>query len=116
MNIKNGKVSLQTDKKGEKTVLITVGGEAVRNDGNELSVQQNLTLSADFIFKIKLKEKEVFSEEEFKRLTQEYALNLCIIKIQEIVKNITSIDYGSPIIIHDFDLPSGVTIFREKSE
>lgn len=113
LNIDNGRVALQTDKKGKRNAIITVGGKASRANNSDLPVQQDLTLSADFIFSVKLAENENFSEEKFKQLTQDYALSFCVIKIQEIVKNITSLDYGSPIVVRDFDLPSGITIFRE---
>src|SRR5699024_10733911 len=75
LNIDNGRVALQTDKKGKRNAIITVGGKASRANNSDLPVQQDLTLSADFIFSVKLAENENFSEEKFKQLTQDYALS-----------------------------------------
>lgn len=116
LRIGDGKVAFQTNRRGQKVAVITVSGTATRtNDEDESSaVQQDLTLKSDFVFRIKLSDGEEFNEKEFRKLIQDHALNFCVIKVQEIVKNITSIDYGSPIIIRDFDIPSEIKIFRQQ--
>ncbi|WP_367342274.1 hypothetical protein [Limosilactobacillus sp.] len=115
LTIDDGRVALNTDKHGQQTAIITVKGIANRSLKKEIVMQQNLTVSADFVYKVKLADNEKFDEPKFRELIQDYALNFCVIKIQEIVKEVTSLDYGSPFVIHDFDFPSGIKITKEEN-
>lgn len=113
MNMENGQVALLNGEGEDKSLHINIKCGITDNASQKVPVQRNLNLSIDFIFKVVLDKNESFNEDVFKELTQDYALNFCTMQLQDIIKDITSIDYGSAIIIKGFPLPTGISIAKE---
>lgn len=116
LSMGNGQIALLNNKDKSRNVQISVDCEVKSDPSEKVPVRRDLKLSVDFIFEIVMDEKENFSENAFKSVTQDYGLNFCVVQLQNIVKDITSIDYGTPMVFRGLTLPTGVSVVREGSD
>lgn len=116
LNMGRGQIALVNNKDESRNVQISIDCEVTSDPSEKIPVQRNLKLSVDFIFEIVMDENEDFSEDTFKNVTQEYGLNFCAVQLQNVVKDITSIDYGSPMLFRGLTLPTGISVVRESPD
>lgn len=114
MKMEKGNIAVSSDKNNnKKSAILTLAAEVHRKEkDNNL---QSLNVEVDFIFDVVAK-NDTFDEEEFSKVARNYALSFCLIKLEDIVKQITQIDYGGPIIIQDFPFPSDTKLERLSPE
>lgn len=114
MTISDGEVQYSPDKVPSAVITITANGFS--KNGSEKEKAQDLKISIDYIFEIISKEKDMekIKGEEFKSLIQDYAMNFCLVKTEDLIKQITTLDYGRPIIIHKATMPTGIKLIDPK--
>lgn len=112
MSIGDGQVAVSRTK--PISVIITMNIKAYTKDKGAKEESQALSLSVDCIFEIDTKETDIakLDDQGFKEVIQEHAMNFCLLKAEELVKQITSLDYGRPIIVQKVTLPSGIKLFK----
>lgn len=110
MAIDDGQVAMS--KGNPPSVIITMNAKAFTKNKNEKDDSQTLSFTVDCIFEIESKESDIHKIDgpEFRKLVETYGMNFCMMKAEELVKQITSIDYGRPMIVRKVSVPSGIKL------
>lgn len=110
MQVDDGQVSLSQGD--TPSVVIGVNVKAFSKNEGESEKAQTLEISVDWIFEVESQEKDVHKIDgpEFRKLVETYGMNFCMIRSEELVKQLTSIDYGRPILVQKVEVPNGITL------
>lgn len=104
LKMKKGNIAVSKGKdNNEKKAILTLEAEVYRKE-REKTIQR-LDVESDFVYDVVAK-GEGFDQNEFSELARKYALNFCLVKLEDIIKQITQIDYSGPIILQDFPFPN----------
>lgn len=116
LSIEDGKIALNGGKK--PSIVIMTSAKAYAKSQNQDVNSQELNIKADFVFAVDSKETDVnkIDGPELKTLIETYAMNFCMTKVEELIKQITSIDYGRPLVIQKITMPSGSKISKPSDE
>lgn len=108
LKVHQGNVNVEIKNKP----LVRISIKADANNLIEEEKIQTLKLSIDFLFNLDQPVDRTNSE-EFKKLAEDYALSFCFTKLEDVIKQITSIDYGRPILIRNIPFPSDVHLMKK---
>lgn len=110
MQVSDGQVALSQGSGPSVVIGVHINAYSI-NEG-ETEKAQTLEISVDWIFEVESQEKDVHKIDgpEFRKLVETYGMNFCMIRSEELVKQLTSIDYGRPILVQKVEVPNGITL------
>jgi hypothetical protein len=76
---------------------------------------QILNLVVDFIFELKVGSASKINQKELEKLIKDYGLGVVMVNLEDLIKKITSLDYGTPVIVNDFGFPNNVSLTKVKN-
>lgn len=96
----------------EATIMVKAKASGINRTTDEKKV---VTVKVDFAFKIMADEEHLDNLDDAPviKTIRNYGLSFCILKTQDIIKAITSIDYGTPIVIDSYKIPGNLNISPE---
>lgn len=102
-NINNVTVSISDDKFNAK---IFIAGN-VKEISQNKDIIRNLNLSVSYYYSLfNVEDDDTFLEA--RNYLENYGINTSMVMYEELVKQITSIDYNDPIILNGFAMPGSI--------
>ncbi|WP_308557773.1 hypothetical protein [uncultured Lactobacillus sp.] len=111
LNFNLKKINLSISKKQQKVIINILGKVECQSD-EEVKPFRSLELDVDYSYSIY--NGENLSETNLRQMSEDYGINNSIILFENLVKEITSLDYSEPVVFNKFKFPRNINLKPKK--